>query len=305
MLAGFPQSPGAAEKGCFVSAPFVSKLSGMEEEPHENPPAETETRRLRLRIAYAGGAFQGWQSQARGDTIQDRLEAAFAALCGGGRRIVVHGSGRTDAGVHARGQIAHADVPVSQRMPVERWLLALNAHLPSAIRVEAARFVSRDFHARFSARGKIYRYRIWNAPSLNPFQAGRAWHLPGALDLAAMREAAGALIGEHDFFAFAANRGQPDENTVRTIRRADIVRHRGALLTLEFEGDGFLYKMVRLMVGNLVRCAQGRLPVGHMAELLTAAQTAKKTTFCAPAEGLFLMRVLYDSTAKARPPALP
>jgi tRNA pseudouridine38-40 synthase len=204
----------------------------------------------------------------------------------------VHGSGRTDAGVHAHGQVAHADIPVDNRMPTDRWLLALNANLPPEIRVEAVRFVSKDFHARFSARGKIYRYRIWNAPSLNPFQLGRAWHFPNALDLEAMRQAAGAFLGRHDFAAFAANRGHAPKTTVRTILRADLCR-RGRLLTLEFEGDGFLYKMVRLMVGTLVRCAQGRAPVARISELLADAGQSGKTTFCAPADGLYLMRVLY------------
>ena len=124
------------------------------------------TRRLRLRIAYDGRPFQGWQSQARGDTVQDRLEAAFAKLVGG-ERVALHGSGRTDAGVHARGQVAHADVPAAWRHDAERSRAALNAHLPPEIRVLEVRFVSGTFHARYSAQGKIYRYRIWNDPVLD------------------------------------------------------------------------------------------------------------------------------------------
>lgn len=247
-------------------------------------------RRLRLTVAYHGGPFEGWQSQARGNTVQDHLEAAFAALTGG-LRIHVHGSGRTDAGVHARGQVAHAEVPASA-MPPERWLLALNAHLPPEIRVMQARFADPAFHARFDARGKIYAYRIWNSPVIDPFERGRAWHLPGPLDLAALAGAADAFQGEHDFAAFAANRGTPPETTVRVIRRVRVTR-RGALITLRFEGSGFLYRMVRLMVGAAVRCAQDRATVASIRQALLAGSAGKKTTFCAPAEGLCLLRVLY------------
>ena len=247
------------------------------------------SRRLRLVIAYDGRPFQGWQSQAHGDTIQDRLEAAFAAMCEG-RRIPVHGSGRTDAGVHAHGQVAHADVPVERQHTPERWRGALNAHLPPAIRVKTVRFVNAGFHARFSAMGKIYRYRIWNGPVLDPFEVGRAWHLPAALDTEMLRRASGLLVGKHDFAAFAANRGKPDKNTERTIKTIKL-RHRGPLLTLDFEGDGFLYKMVRLLTGSLVRCAQGRATVDWITGLLGGRDG--KTHFAAPAEGLYLLKVLY------------
>jgi tRNA pseudouridine38-40 synthase len=247
--------------------------------------------RLRLTIAYDGGPFQGWQSQAHRDTIQDRVENAFRALCAG-ERISVHGSGRTDAGVHALAQIAHADVPAAIRHPPERWVLALNAHLPPQIRVLAVRFVSSDFHARFDAKGKVYRYRIWNAPVLPPFELGRAWHFPNALDLEAMKGTAALLIGRHDFAGFSARRPRPGEDTVRTIRDIVIIR-RGALITLSFYGDGFLYKMVRLMTGTLVRCAQHRASLDWIASLLAEPAGATKTSFAAPADGLYLVRVLY------------
>ena len=125
---------------------------------------------------------------------------------------------------------------------------------------------------------------------LDPLENGRAWHFPNPVDLSTLRRAAELLLGEHDFAGFAASRGKPDENTVRTIRRID-VRRRAALITLDFEGDGFLYKMVRLMTGTLIRCAQGRASAEWLGELLAA--NGKKTSFAAPAEGLYLMRVLY------------
>ena len=251
-------------------------------------------RRLRMVISYDGGPFQGWQSQAHKDTVQDHLEAAFARLCGG-ERILVHGSGRTDAGVHARGQVAHADVPAGWRHDPDQSRGALNANLPPQIRIEAARFVSDAFHARFSARGKIYRYRIWNSPVLSPFEIGRACHLPTPLDDDLLRQAIRPLIGRHDFAGFAANRGTPETSTVRTIHRIE-VRRRTALVTLTFEGDGFLYKMVRLLTGSLVRCAIGRASTQWLVDLLTGAN---KTNFAAPAEGLYLMRVLYGRNRAA------
>ena len=248
-----------------------------------------DVRRLCMTIAYDGLPFRGWQSQAHGNTIQDRIEAAFASLCGG-ERITVHGSGRTDAGVHARGQVAHADVPAADRHTTERWRGALNAFLPAAIRVKTVRVVPHSFHARFSSRGKVYRYRLCNDPVLDPFEYGRAWHLPGELDLDVLHRASHLLVGRHDFAAFAANRRTPVEDTVRTIRQITI-RQRGGLLTLNFEGDGFLYKMVRLMTGTLVRCAQGRLSPSRIEEFLRGKHG--KPHFVAPAEGLYLMRVLY------------
>jgi tRNA pseudouridine38-40 synthase len=255
--------------------------------------------RLRLKIAYDGGPFQGWQSQSHGDTVQDRLEAAFAALCAG-VRIPVHGSGRTDAGVHALGQVAHADVPGASQHSPARWVAALNAHLPPQIRVMAVRPAPSTFHARFSARGKVYRYRIWNAPVLPPLETGRAWHVPSKLDLGVMQTAAASFLGRHDFARFAANRGTAPEDTHRTIHRADIRRRAGGLVTLEVQGDGFLYKMVRLMTGQLVRCGQGRAAPDSIAQLLAEPQLAPKVSFAAPAEGLCLVRVLYGSQLPPR-----
>ena len=251
--------------------------------------SRSASNRLRLTVAYDGRPFAGWQSQARGNTIQDHLETAFSKLCGG-PRIPVHGSGRTDAGVHAVGQVAHADVPDRTRHAPERWRGALNSYLPAEIRVMAVRFASADFHSRFDARGKVYRYRIWNAPVLAPLQNGRAWHFPEALDLGTLQRASELLLGRHDFAGFAASRGKPDENTVRTIRRIAI-RRRSSLITMDYEGDGFLYKMVRLLTGTLIRCAQGRVSSEWISELL--AVNGKKTSFAAPAEGLYLMRVIY------------
>jgi len=137
------------------------------------------TRRLRIIIAYDGAPFAGWQSQSHGNTIQDHLERAFERITG--RRLRIHGAGRTDAGVHALAQCAHVDL-AKKFSPVERWTEALDALLPPAIRVLRCQYVSNNFHARLSAKGKIYRYRIWCAPVLPPFEYRRAWHIPRPLD---------------------------------------------------------------------------------------------------------------------------
>lgn len=259
-------------------------------------PSVVPGQRLRLTVAYDGGAFRGWQSQVQGDAVQDHLEKALSAVCQV-RRVIVHGSGRTDAGVHALAQVAHADVPDRARHTPERWAGAINARLPDGIRVLEVRFASDAFHARFSTTGKVYRYRLWNSQVLHPFERGRVWHRPGPLDLDLLRRLSQLYLGEHDFFPFSANRGVPSVTTVRTIRRVTVRRQR-ELLTLEFEGSGFLYKMVRLLTGTLVRCAQGRADPDWIPRLL--AGKAGKTSFAAPAEGLFLLRVLYGRKAAAR-----
>ncbi len=246
--------------------------------------------RLKLIVAYDGTPFAGWQSQAGGNTVQDHLEKALHTVCG--EPVRVHGSGRTDAGVHALGQCAHVDVPAAS-LDAERWVLALNASLPPKIRVLRARYVSPDFHARFSARGKTYRYRIWNDRVLPPFELERAWHAPTPLDLQALELATAQFLGQHDFASFAANRGKPEQSTVRTITAARL-RRVGAAITLEFSGDGFLYKMVRLMVGTIVRCGAGKMHPGEVAQRLRSpAPPEAGSRFVAPAHGLILVRVRY------------
>jgi len=252
------------------------------------------SRRLKLTIAYDGRPFCGWQSQAGGDAVQDFLEAAFAKLCGG-NRVPLHGSGRTDAGVHALAQSAHVDVPCDRFTPPE-WLSAINAHLPHEIRVVRCQWAKPEFHARFSAKGKRYIYRLWNGPVMPPLEIGRAWHVYRPLNMGQLRQAAALLTGTHDFGGFAANRGVPCLDTVRTIRKIDITGQPGGLLTLTFVGDGFLYKMVRLLTGSLVRVAQGKSDQAWLADLLTPQEPGtprKKSSFAAPAEGLYLARVLY------------
>jgi len=231
-----------------------------------------------------------WQSQATKDAVQDHMEAAFFKTIA--QKVSVQGSGRTDAGVHALAQIAHADVP-ADRLDVKAWQGALNNFLPDEIRVMKVTKAAPDFHSRFSAQGKVYTYRIWNSRFLHPLEIGRVWHVPTTLDLDVLRAGAKLLMGKHDFAGFAANRapGYAAEDTVRTIFQIGLTR-RGDLLTLRYEGNGFLYKMVRLLTGTLIRCAQGRAELKFIKDLL-AEKGARKTSFAAPAEGLYLTRVIY------------
>ncbi|HEU0208603.1 MAG TPA: tRNA pseudouridine(38-40) synthase TruA [Candidatus Udaeobacter sp.] len=243
---------------------------------------------MRLLVAYHGAPFAGWQSQSHGNTVQDHLERAFGRITGGVVRV--HGAGRTDAGVHALAQCAHAELSGKFLTP-QGWVAALNALLPPAIRVLRCRYVSDDFHARVSAKGKIYRYRIWTARVLPPFEYGRAWHLARLFDLKVLKSAAKDFVGTHDFTSFAANRGKPESSTIRTIRSVQ-VRQKGPCLTIEFDGNGFLYKMVRLMVGALVKCALGDMPSEEISARLNSTNSTLPR-FAAPAEGLFLVRVRY------------
>jgi tRNA pseudouridine38-40 synthase len=244
--------------------------------------------RLKLTVAYDGAAFAGWQSQAHRNTVQDELERALQKISG--HHIRVHGAGRTDAGVHALAQCAHVDLP-DKRMPIERWRNALNAVLPATIRILRCQYVSQKFHARFSATGKLYRYRIWAAPILPPLELGRAWHISSPLDVDLLNAAGQKFIGAHDFAAFTANRGRKEKDTIRTISSVRI-RRSGPRVTIDVAGNGFLYKMVRLMVGSMTHVALGKMDLSEIAARLQSAR-ADGSRFVAPAEGLYLVKIWY------------
>ncbi|MFN2475315.1 MAG: tRNA pseudouridine(38-40) synthase TruA [Chthoniobacterales bacterium] len=247
--------------------------------------------RLKFIVAYDGRPFAGWQSQANGNAVQDHLERAFAAITRA--QLRVHGAGRTDAGVHALAQCAHVDLPVCT-LPAAQWPLALNAHLPPTIRVLRSACVSEKFHARYSAIGKTYRYRICDSRVLPPHELGRAWQVASPLDRGVLAGAAKLFVGRHDFAGFAANGGKPVEDTVRRISDVRVRPAGRDMIQLEFGGEGFLYRMVRLMVGAAVRCAIGRWDVEEIrTRLATPAQAQAKARFVAPAEGLFLVRIRY------------
>jgi len=258
--------------------------------------------KIRLLVAYDGTAFRGWQSQRGGGTVQDVLESTIATIVG--EKVTVHGSGRTDSGVHGLGQTVHFELTDDQLARIRglsdpaRWMPALNASLPPELRIMKASRARGDFHARFSAFGKIYRYEIWNGPVLPPHLHRRAWHLHGNLDRELLRRLAALIEGRHDFRGFCADSGSLPDSTVRTIRRFTI-RERGASISLTVEGDGFLYRMVRMLVGGMVRVAQGKEPEDLFAKRLAAGKPWPSPAM-APAEGLYLVKVLYSKGAKTR-----
>jgi len=252
------------------------------------------TLKFRLTISYDGSAWQGWQSQRSGLGVQDRIEAALAKLFPSTPALT--SSSRTDAGVHALGLVAHFEVPEQEfRMPERHLVLAVNALLPDDIRIVSAGKAAPDFHARFDATGKQYRYVIWNHAAMNPLLRTTAWHVPQPLDVAAMREAAAHLIGRQDFRSFTANRGAPLEDAVRTLTRCDI-RKAGPRLTVIIEGGGFLYKMCRGITGTLVQIGQGKYPASAIREMLEE-QDRRASGMNAPAHGLVLWKVFYDGDA--------
>ena len=267
-------------------------------EPHEK-------RRLKLTIAYDGRPWRGWQSQVSHVTVQDAIEDVLAEITG--TRIVLHGSGRTDAGVHARGQVAHIDVEASSR-PADTWLRAMNSKLPPSIRVVKSEDVHPRFHARFDATGKIYEYRLWKPAVASPFEVGLSWHPWGSFDTDLLREGAAILQGKHNFARLSANRGDTSEAErradmdllVRDVRRIEVFDE-DEIVRVEFEGDGFMYRMVRLMIGAMVRVARGKDDLGWLRDLVGNPE-GEKNTHCAPADGLYLMKVFYapDEHAGAR-----
>jgi tRNA pseudouridine38-40 synthase len=244
------------------------------------------TRTLRLVIEYDGTDFAGWQRQVGQRTVQACLEEAFAAMVGGPVRVT--GAGRTDAGVHAEGQVV--SVQVAARIPPAGFLRGLNTHLPPDIAVRELADAAADFDARRSARGKVYRYSIWNHVVRSPQRARWAWHHRAPLDTQAMREAAAAFVGRHDFRAFRASDCER-RTTVRELRSFSVVRD-GALITCEVEGTAFLKNMVRIMVGTLVGAGRGELDAAGVAALLAGGDRTQAGV-TAPAHGLTLVRVIY------------
>lgn len=246
--------------------------------------------KFKLTVAYDGTRYEGWQVQKTGTGVQEKVEAALAKLFPSRPRV--HSSSRTDTGVHALGMVAHFEVPGSEcRMTSRKLALALNAWLPDDIRVMSAARAPEKFHARFDAAGKQYRYFVWNHNAMNPLIRHTAWHVPRALDLKAMRTAARLFEGRHDFKSFAARSGYERESTVRQLTRCRIQR-RGPLLTCIIEGDGFLYKMCRGIVGTIVQAGLGKFPPGEISRML-AKKDRRVAGMTAPAHGLVLWKVRY------------
>jgi tRNA pseudouridine38-40 synthase len=252
--------------------------------PHRFDPA---LQGHKLTVAYRGTDFSGWQRQAAKRTVQGCIEVALEKIWGA--KISLQGSGRTDTGVHALGQVASFNAP--RRHAAADLQRALNANLPRDVRIVTCRLVPPAFHARFDARGKTYRYLIWNRLVQDPFTLDTHWHVPRPLDLPAMRRAARQLLGRHDFASFTSNPGYERESTVRTMRRVSLVRD-GSALVFHFTADGFLYRMVRNLVGALVKVGLAKITVDDFGKILQA-QSRSAAPETAPACGLYLMNVTY------------
>ena len=243
-------------------------------------------RNLRLDICYDGTRYRGWQRlPGRDDTIQGKLETALSRILG--EPIAVSGSGRTDSGVHARGQVAnfHCESP----MPPQEILTNLRRYLPEDIGIYSCKEVSPRFHARLNATEKTYCYRIWNSESPCVFERRFVTVMPERLDMDAMKQAAGLLLGQHDFSAFCGN-AKMKKSTVRFLRAIDITRQ-GEEIQIRYTGNGFLYNMVRIMTGTLVEVGRGQRKSESIPALFGAKR--EQAGFLAPAQGLCLEEVVY------------
>ena len=243
-------------------------------------------RNLRLDICYDGTRYRGWQRlPGKEDTIQGKLETALSRILE--EPIEISGSGRTDAGVHAKGQVANFHC--KNAMPAQEILSQLRRYLPEDIGIYSCREVSQRFHARLNAGQKTYRYRIWNSSDPCVFERRYVAVMPETLDLAAMEDAARHLLGEHDFSAFCGN-AKMKKSTVRTIY-AITVKRRGNEIWMDFTGNGFLYNMVRILAGTLVEVGRGERRPESIEELFGGKRA--EAGFLAPAQGLCLMEVSY------------
>ncbi len=260
-----------------------------------SPAAAAGVVKFKLTLAYDGTRYEGWQVQKIGTGVQQKVEEGLAKLFPSHPRV--HSSSRTDTGVHALGMVAHFEAPRAEcRMTPRKLALALNAWLPEDVRVLAASRAGKEFHARFDAVGKQYRYFVWNHPAMNPLIRHTAWQVTRPLNLPEMRRAAAQLAGRHDFQSFAANPGYAKDSTVRTLSRCELKR-RGPLLTFIIEGDGFLYKMCRGIVGTLVQIGLGKFP-GADVKTMLAERDRRVAGMTAPAHGLVLWKVFYRQKKK-------
>jgi tRNA pseudouridine38-40 synthase len=244
-------------------------------------------RNIKLLIEYDGTNYQGWQVQPKGQTIQGILEEKLGLLTG--EPVQLFGSGRTDSGVHALGQVAH--FKTQNRMDIPTIQRALNSLLPPDILIQKAEEVGEGFHARKHSKSKVYEYRILNRRLRSVFDRGYVWHIPQKLNLTEMKKATQSIIGEHDFAAFRTV-GSPTRTTVRRVIRAEWKRGRDGIIRFEIEANGFLKQMVRSIIGTLVEIGKGKRKASDLRKIMNS-KDRKKAGPTAPAQGLFLEEVKY------------
>ncbi|PWL47919.1 MAG: tRNA pseudouridine(38-40) synthase TruA [Clostridiales bacterium] len=242
--------------------------------------------RIGLKIEYDGTAYGGWQRQKNAPSIQQTIEEALERALGCSCRVI--GAGRTDAGVHAYGQVAHLDIET--KIPADRFSYILNQKLPDDIRIVQSWQAAENFHARRDAIGKHYRYTIYQAPHASALERNSSVHVPQQLDVKKMQQAAQVLIGEHDFSAFRTV-GSNIVGTVRTVYRLE-VQQQGQHIHIDIWGNGFLYNMVRIIAGTLIEVGKGKIPVQEMQSILDSKERARAGA-TAPAKGLAMCEVFY------------
>lgn len=243
-------------------------------------------RNLLLTLCFDGSAYHGWQVQENAVTVQSTLQDAVQRILGVRENII--GCSRTDAGVHA--EMFCCNMRTQKEMPPEKLQTALNAVLPRNIAVLSVKEVPYEFHARYDCKGKVYKYLIWNARTRSPFYENRAYHYPWPLDVPMLNEQIRQFLGQHDFSAFCAS-GSSVEDRVREITRAEILRN-GDLIEIYIGGNGFLYNMVRIMVGTLLDIQSGAILPNSIPEILEQ-KNRKNAGVTAPAHGLYLHQVNY------------
>jgi tRNA pseudouridine38-40 synthase len=245
--------------------------------------------RYKLTIAYDGTHYSGWQVQENSISIQSLVQKALQTALR--HPVSLTGAGRTDAGVHAQGQTAHFDTPPPTDL--HRLRLSLNALLPPDIRIFEIQPADAEFHARYSAKAKIYHYHLHLDPISDPFTKLYRHQVFGSFDLERLNQGTKQFLGTHDFTSFANTKEHAQTDSIRTLYRLDVVAEKGGI-RLEFEGDGFLYKMVRNITGTLIDVATGKLKAEQI-PLIFQARDRRKASFAAPPQGLFLVKVVYDS----------
>lgn len=243
-------------------------------------------KRMLLNISYDGTAYHGWQVQPNGITVQEVLQNALETLLG--ERVKVTGCSRTDAGVHAKDFYCHIDC--DEKFPKEAFTRGLNALLPSDVAVKDCTEVANDFHARYNAKGKTYKYVILNSNKKDAFLSRYSWQIERPLDLEKMNEFAQKIIGTHDFYAFSSS-GRTVEDTVRTISDCKVSKN-GDIVTLSVTANGFLYNMVRIIVGTAVEVSDGRIDISKI-ETIFETKNRDLAGVTAPPQGLFLEKVIY------------